>query len=157
MKKILILITLMLLLSTFSFAQNNGRILNNAREKIKQLEKIKLIESLNMNEDTSIRFFARRNKFLTKIDSLNDEASIILDRLQLDFKSARVISSDEYQKKIDKYLSLQNQIVKTRNDFIHSLNDILSEEQIAKMLVFEKKFREDVKKILLKERFNRRN
>ncbi len=157
MKKILLLSILTLLLSTFSFPQNNRGQLNNAREKIKQLEKIKLIEALNMNEDTSIRFFSRRNKFLTKIDSLNDEASIILDRLQLDFKSARVIRSEEYQKKIDQYLSLQNQIVKTRDDFIHSLNDILSEEQIAKMLVFEKKFREDVKNILLKERFNRRN
>ena len=57
---------------------------------------------------------------------------------------------------IDKYLSYDNEIEKEREAFIHSLSDILSVTQIAKLVVFEKKFRDEIRDILFKTRMERR-
>jgi hypothetical protein len=35
-----------------------------------------------------------------------------------------------------------------RNQFVNSLDDILSTEQIAKLIVFEKRFRDEIRNVL---------
>jgi hypothetical protein len=120
-----------------------------ARDKLDQLEKVKLIEVLNMNEETTLKFFARRNAFRNQADSLMQLSDDIIDYLDTSIKSGNG-TEDSYKNKIAEYLTIQNQIVNTRNKFINSLSDILSEEQIAKLIVFEKKFREDIRKLIFK-------
>ena len=66
MKRIIISSLFALLLSSFLFAQRGegpgewGRM----GGQIEQLEKIKIIEELNMDEETTLRFFSRRNEFI---------------------------------------------------------------------------------------------
>ena len=55
------------------------------REKIEQLEKIKLIEALDMDEQTTLKFFARRNESRSRIDKLNDSLDTITDNLESKF------------------------------------------------------------------------
>ena len=66
------------------------------------------------------------------------------------------INEKELNSMIDKYLSYDNEIEKEREVFIHSLSDILSVTQIAKLVVFEKKFRDEIRDILFKTRMERR-
>ena len=47
---------------------------------------------------------------------------------------------------------MQLQFDKGRVDFVNSLSDILSYEQIGKLIIFEKRFRNEVRKLLIKER-----
>ena len=41
-----------------------------ARGKIDELEKIKLIDVLQMNEETTLRFFARRSEYQNRLKEL---------------------------------------------------------------------------------------
>jgi hypothetical protein len=118
------------------------------REKLEQLEKIKLIESLDMDEDTSIRFFARRNESKREIQELEKKTDDIIFELEKSFNREDK-SQDEKQKLlISEMLKNRESIEIKRNQFVNSLDDILSTEQIAKLIVFEKRFRDEIRNVL---------
>ena len=56
---------------------------------------------------------------------------------------------------IDDYLKNEQEIPKRKSEFIMSLSDILTPEQISKFLVFELRFKEEIRDIILKERRRR--
>ncbi len=137
------------------FAQDKGQGRNwKGRDKIEELEKIKLIDVLQMNEETTLKFFARRSEYQNKVKDLMSDADVQLDKISDYVKNNGNKNSAEMKKMIDEYLSYGEAIAKERANFINSLNNILSYEQISKLLVFEKHFREELRKILFKSRRN---
>lgn len=120
--------------------------------KIEQLEKVKLIETLNLSEEQSIRFFARRNehrKQMQELDQKIDEMTSLLEKL---IRSEDKTSTGEQKKLVENILNLRIQAEKSKKDFILSLDDILSTEQISKLVLFEKQFREEIRRVLMKRR-----
>jgi preprotein translocase subunit YajC len=124
----------------------------DAKAKFEQLEKIKLIETLEMDEETTLRFFARRTEHKKQQDEIQKNIQEMIDNLDVIFKSGRAVTVEEIKADINEINNLQIQLDKNRVDFINSLSDILSYEQIAKLLVFEKRFRNEVRKLIMKER-----
>jgi DNA-binding ferritin-like protein len=118
------------------------------REKLEQLEKIKLIESLDMDEDTSIRFFARRNESKREIQELEKKIEDIIFELEKSFNTEDKNQDEKQKQLISEMLKNRESIELKRNQFINSLGDILSTEQIAKLIVFEKKFRDEIRNVL---------
>ena len=118
------------------------------REKLEQLEKIKLIESLDMDEDTSIRFFARRNESKREIQELEKKTEDIIFELEKSFNTEDKNQDEKQKQLISEMLKNRESIELKRNQFINSLGDILSTEQIAKLIVFEKKFRDEIRNVL---------
>jgi hypothetical protein len=118
------------------------------REKLEQLEKIKLIESLDMDEDTSIRFFARRNESKREIQELEKKTDDIIFELEKSFNIEDKNQDEKQKQLISEMLKNRESIELKRNQFINSLGDILSTEQIAKLIVFEKKFRDEIRNVL---------
>ena len=146
----ILLILLVLFTSKMNFAQDNFPFIpQDPKGKLAQLEKVKLIETLKMDEETTLRFFARRTEFLDKIQLLNKNSMDLIAKLEKSFTEDK-LSESEYKNLIKEFNSNEEQMFKEKINFINSLNDILSEEQIAKMIVFEKKFREEIRKILTK-------
>lgn len=146
----ILLILLVLFTSKMNFAQDNFPFIpSDPKGKLAQLEKVKLIETLKMDEETTLRFFARRTEFLDKIQLLNKNSMDLIAKLEKSFTEDK-LSESEYKNLIKEFNSNEEQMFKEKINFINSLNDILSEEQIAKMIVFEKKFREEIRKILTK-------
>ena len=125
---------------------------DDMRGKFEQLEKIKLIEALGMNEDTTLRFFARRSEHQKQQQEIQDKIDKKIEDLDVIFKSGRVATIEEIKSDINEITSLQSQLEKNRVEFINSLSDILSYEQIAKLLIFERKFRDEVRRLIMKER-----
>ncbi len=122
--------------------------------RISELEKIKLIEELQLDEETTLRFFSRRNshqeihrQIMLKRDSL---------LIQLNQKIEEENSKLDYQKEIDKILNIDKELSDERIRFFKSLNDILSYEQIAELLIFEKKFKSEIRKQILRHGRGRR-
>ena len=153
------LFTLLILISIAlpSFAQDKKPDKDNGRrgmDKIEELEKIKLIDVLQMNEETTLKFFARRSEYQNKIRELRAGSDAQLDKISDYVKNNDDKNSGELEKMIDKYLSYGEAMAKERKKFINSLNDILSYQQISKLLVFEKHFREELRKILFRSRKN---
>ena len=152
MKNVNLSLLILLMLSTTLFAQRGKWQDEEAREKFEQLEKIKLIETLEMDEETTLRFFARRSEHRKQQDEIQEKIRQKIDNLDVIFKSGRVATVDEIKSDVNEITNLQLQFDKGRVDFVNSLSDILSYEQIAKLIIFEKRFRNEVRKLLIKER-----
>jgi len=121
-------------------------------KKIEELEKIKLIDALNLDEKTTLRFFARRNEYRNRQNKLMKDASNLLDQMDDFVKKDTNQNAPEYKKLIEQYLENETKIIKNRTDYINSLHDILTYQQISRLLIFEKRFREEIRKALFKER-----
>ncbi len=152
MKSTNLSLLIFILLSTTLFAQRGKWQDEEAREKFEQLEKIKLIETLEMDEETTLRFFARRTEHRKQQDEIQQNIQQKIDNLDVIFKSGRAATVDEIKTDINEINNLQLQFDKGRVDFVNSLSDILSYEQIGKLIIFEKRFRNEVRKLLIKER-----
>ncbi len=153
MYKLLITLFAIILLTSISFPQKMDERGMKHRGKLEQLEKIKLIEALDLDEETSIRFFSRRNESRKEIQELEIRTDDIISELEKSFNNGDK-SKDDLQKRLTSDLLKTRESIETkRNQFINSLNDILTTEQIAKLIVFEKKFRDEIRNVLLnKER-----
>jgi hypothetical protein len=122
------------------------------RERMAQLEKIKLIEVMNMDEETTLRFFSRRAEFQREHNEMRDNIDGKIDLLEATLKSARVVTEVELQTMINEIIDLHQTFENKRAEFIKSLNDILSTDQIARYVVFEKRFKDELRRLLLHER-----
>lgn len=148
MKKSFMIIFSIILLTPIIYSQQMKENKMKNREKLEQLEKIKLIESLDMDEDTSIRFFARRNESKREIQELEKKTEDIIFELEKSFNTEDKNQDEKQKQLISEMLKNRESIELKRNQFINSLGDILSTEQIAKLIVFEKKFRDEIRNVL---------
>jgi len=123
-----------------------------AAEKIFQLEKIKLIEVLEMDEETAIRFFARRSELKKTTDEIQNKIEEIIKNLEVVDKAGKVYTENELITYINDFNNLNLQMSQRRTEFINSLNDILTYDQIRRLIVFERKFKDELRRALFKER-----
>jgi hypothetical protein len=148
MNKLLLALFSVILLTSISFTQKMKEKEMKNREKLEQLEKIKLIEALDLDEETSIRFFARRNDSRKDIQELEQKLEDIFAELEKSFNSENKNQTENQKQLISETLKTRESIEMKRNHFISSLNDILTVEQIGKLIVFEKKFRDEIRQVL---------
>lgn len=148
MKKFIILFLLSTL--TVSIAQNEeGKHHKRFSKKFKELEKIKLIETLNLDEETTLRFFARRNSAKNKIESLLEDSKLNYKNIEEEISQQNGLQNfDELL--LNKH-TIEKQIIEEREKFINSLNDILTKEQILKFVLFERKFKMDIRDLLIEK------
>ncbi|MCX8105585.1 MAG: hypothetical protein N3D80_06925 [Ignavibacterium album] len=150
MKNLLLLVLLFIMISNVPAQERREHRMMDS--KIEQLEKVKLIEALNLTEDQSVRFFARRNEHRKEIEKLEMRSEELIRQMEdrLDEPTDKNLS--EQKKLLNEFLDIRIQIENKRKQFILSLNDILSQEQITKLVVFEKRFRDEIRKILMKRK-----
>jgi len=117
-------------------------------KKFEQLEQLKLLDFLKLDEETAVKFITRRNKSRDKIFGIMKNLDEVYDQIQNLLKSDQ--KDKNYKSLIDKSLDMENQIVLERKSFLNSLKNILTEEQIAKVILFERKFKRDIRDILIK-------
>ena len=121
-------------------------------KKIEELEKVKLIETLGMDEQTTLKFFARRTKYREEQSQIIKNIMTLLDHISDLTKKNDAKNDDEIKKAIDQYQDLENKLLKRKQEFYSSLNDILTYKQIGKVVVFERKFREEIRAALMQDR-----
>ena len=152
MKNLLLTICLVVIISFFGIPQKMHDKQNKQRGKLEQLERIKLIDALELDEETAVRFFARRNQSKKEVDELEKRSDEIMIQLE-----STLVTEDS--KQIEKQKSLVAELLKTRQQieaekqkFITSLSDILTTEQVVKLVIFEKRFREEIRDVLFDRR-----
>ncbi|MCF6271562.1 MAG: hypothetical protein L3J41_17775 [Melioribacteraceae bacterium] len=151
MKRLIIISSLITLISsTTLLAQRNEthREWGRMGGKIEQLEKIKIIEELNFDEETAIRFFVRRNKHREKQKGLIEKRDLLYQEL-----ASEVNQEDEgkLKSKVDKIFEIESEMLFKRKEFLYSLNDFLTEKEIAQLILFEYNFRKEVRNQFMKQ------
>ena len=118
-----------------------------AVERIEQLKKVRMIESLDLTEDQSIRFFARLHEHDKAKESLHQKKTAALDKLERMVRND--VKEDEYGKMFSEVNDLDQKIQILDRGFFDGLGDILSEEQRAKLILFERQFHREIQDALM--------
>jgi hypothetical protein len=154
MKKVILSAAFILLLCSISLAQRDEK--KDPREKIEALEKIKLLETLDMDEETAIKFFSRRNDHKEKIKDMFNELDSERNKIRKKVKTLHDDNDPGLKKLVENYFVIQQKIDEEKKNFISSLTDILTVKQIAELTLFERRFREEIRDILYKHRKGKR-
>ena len=124
-------------------------------EQIEEWEKMKLIKVLDLSEENSILFFARRNEHQKRVREILNQRDQLAQEIEKEIKDGAKVSDAVYQEQVNRMLEFEAKMMKERESFIKSLNDILSPEQIAKLTVFEIRFRREVRERIMGHGKNR--
>ena len=151
MKKLVTLSIIIVLVSTTINAQRNQDRKHKVPERIMQLEKIKLIETLEMDEETTLKFFARKSESDREVEEIQKAIDEKLDMMEQLVNSDNSLD-EEFRTGLDELNFMHQKLVENKTNFIKSLNDILSYQQIAKLVLFERKFREELRRAIFKDR-----
>lgn len=149
MKTILLTVFLILIMAFVGMPQKMHDKPNTKKGKLQQLEKIKLIDALELDEETSIRFFARRNQSQKEIEALEKKSDEIMMQLENTIANENSKDSEKQKGLISELFKTRQQIETEKQKFITSLSDILSSRQIVQLVIFERKFREEIRNLLL--------
>jgi hypothetical protein len=119
---------------------------------MRDLEKIKLIEALDMDEETTLKFFSRRNSHMDKMEGFRKKEEEKIKMIDELIEKNDDPEDQELKKMIDEYFQINKEMNEEKRIFVNSLDDILTYRQMAKLIVFEPRFREEIRKILFKRR-----
>lgn len=152
MKNVCLTVFLVVIITFSGIPQKMHDKQNKQKGKLEQLEKIKLIDALELDEETSIRFFARRNQSKKEVDELEKKSDEILLQLENTLVNTDAKENEVQKNLVTELLLTRQQIEIEKQKFITSLSDILSTEQIVKLVIFEKRFREEIRNVLFDRR-----
>jgi len=134
------------LLMSPAFSQPGPGMMGQGQQRLEQLKKIRLMEALKLDEETSIRFFARYGEHQDAVREIVKKRSDVIDKLYGNMKDDG--DDVDYSKFIDETLAMERDIIDARAGFLKGLNDILSKRQIAQYVVFERRFNQDVREMM---------
>jgi hypothetical protein len=109
-----------------------------AMERVEQFKKIRMMEVLKLDEETSLRFFARYNKFQEGIKEITGKRDGLIDELAALRKSNS--SDGEYEKVFKELSAVESKIADERWRFVQELKGVVSTKQVAEYIVFERNF-----------------
>ena len=156
MKKMLLLI-LMTLVPAILSAQPRGmrgQKMPPRREPIAMLRIWKMTEELELTEDQAGRFFPRLRSDDKNIEDLETERQSIFRELHKEAMKGGM-AEKSLNEKIERISTIEVKILKNRVNFIKNLDDLLSPDQRAKLMVFRHRFRDRMENMMREARKNK--
>jgi Spy/CpxP family protein refolding chaperone len=139
-------IIVLMFLTTRSLSQEGPLPPGVAAERIEHYKKIRLIEELKLDEDISIKFFARYNKYHNDLKQINDRKNEIIDHL--DILRRETSTDSELEKVFKELIALDNKLSERRISYLAELKEVLTPKQVAQYVVFERNFYRDLRQII---------
>jgi hypothetical protein len=133
-KKIMLLIFISLCFN-FGINAQEDTTLTNSRNKLRKVIKEKLMDKLSIDDATANKFIKLFNEQKKTIGDYNKEKRQLFKSIE-DNPNAGDVSN-----KISTLLDIDDKINKARREFINDLGKILTPQQIAQALVFQKNLR----------------
>ncbi|MBZ0201965.1 MAG: hypothetical protein K8I03_03005 [Ignavibacteria bacterium] len=113
------------------------------REKIEDIKLEKLTKKLDLDESTKTGFIEKYKSFSKSMRQLNQRRAKTYKLMTENIESGNGLDT-----LVNQLLELEEQINSKREEFVVDMKSILSAKQIAKMIVFERKFNNEIKKLL---------
>lgn len=115
-------------------------------ERIEQWKKVRLIEILDLKEDQSVRFFARLKEHDLVRRTLMKEKGEALDRLDRLVRNRA--SEADLEKAFPDVLAVDDRMRDEQRKYFAGLADLLTPEQRAKLLLFERQFEKELREAM---------
>ncbi|KAB2909976.1 MAG: hypothetical protein LC102_09705 [Ignavibacteriales bacterium] len=117
--------------------------------RLEQLEKVKLIEYLNLDEETMVRLLTRREEHRKTMDKRSEQADSLVDLLEkLTKENKNGDKNSDLNAGIKKFTDFVAESRGMEMKFLTSLTEILTPEQLAKYIIFERNFRKELRELL---------
>ncbi|HEY3249683.1 MAG TPA: hypothetical protein VGK25_01065 [Ignavibacteria bacterium] len=130
------------------FSQND-----DIRDKIEDIKLDKMTTKLSLDETTKDSFIDKYKAFSKDMRELNRKRAKAYKEMTENVESGTGLDTT-----VNKLLEYEKEINQKRTDFIADLKSMLTSQQIAKMIIFERKFNNEIKKILKQyQKENRKN
>lgn len=133
-KKILFLLIVVLSINSCLKAQEDSSMVNS-RKQLKKAIKEKLIEKLKIDDETANKFLKLANDEKRNMEEYSKEKRNIANYLEENPDALDVMD------KVYELLAIDDKINKSRREFVEELKKILTSQQIAKALIFQKNLR----------------
>ncbi len=153
--------TLVLILIFFSFGMSQAQPPGDgppregrSMERIERFKKMRLVEMLDLKEDQSVRFFARLNEFDNTRRELNHQKNEALDKIERLIRNKA--DQKEFEVAFDAVEGLNRRIGEEKLKFFNGLTDLLSIEQRAKLMLFERRFESELREAMKETQQRRR-
>ena len=139
-----ILISILLISVSFIFGQEkNHRDFDLRRDQLENLRIWKMTEFLELTPEQSEKFFPKLRMHDNSIKELKNSQKDKIKTVHQQIREDKNYSfeSGEIKKIVHDISSVEIQIIKKNEEFILSLNNILTSGQIIKYMIFEQRFR----------------
>ncbi len=122
-------------------------------ERLERLRNLRMVEMLDLKEDQSVRFFARLKEHDQTRHELRGERNEVLDRIE---RLVRNHAPDqEYEQPFAEIAAIDQKLAQEGQNFITGLKDILTVEQRAKLMLFERRFEGELREAIRAARMRR--
>lgn len=144
-KKHISTLLLLMLLGMPAFAQL-GPPDGEPRARLEELRRLKMIEALDLTEEQAVRLTVREKAFREEESKERSKREALLEELRGQIEN----DADEtaLRATLEKLEKLSLAVVSRKHDYLRSLSDFLSTEQIAQMVLFEHHFAREIRRIL---------
>ncbi len=125
-------------------------------ERVQRFKKMRLIEVLKLNEDESVRFFAKQNAHEEKVRDFMKSRNDALDAIGSKVRDKA--DAKEIQKLSASVMDADEKVFAERKRFQEELRNFLTPEQFGRFLVFERNFEHRMREAMegmMKERKHR--
>lgn len=114
--------------------------------RIEELRKVRIMDALKMNDTTAVKFLNRWNEFHLRMQELMERRNALVDHLEEIINKSG--EQDELAPAVEQLLTLDRELAQLRIKFYENLKSILTPRQIAEMIVVDRKFNQEVRKII---------
>lgn len=144
------LLIIIIFSSTVTFTQEGREIM----ERIQTVKKVKLLDVLDLDESTSEKLLLKYNSFENRTQELLKEFDEVEEKLE---DAIREKNSSEIKRLTEEFLKVKASIVSLSDERDGAIKKILTPEKFATYLLFEKRFRKELSREIIKRGRNRRN
>lgn len=115
-------------------------------DRIQRFKKMRMVEMLDLKEEQTVRFFARYNEFENARRELNHQKDETLDKIE---RLIRIkADAKEYEKYFSEVESINRKTGEEKLKFFNGLSDLITIEQRAKLLLFERRFETELREAM---------
>ncbi len=114
-----------------------------ALERVESLKKVRMMEALKLDENQSVKVFARYNNHREMMHALENESRGLFDKLDSQIQAGA--SDAEFNQTFAALLDIDRKKTEMRTKFINDLRDVLTTKQIAEYVAFERNFARDLR------------
>lgn len=125
------------------FAGNVFAQKDDIRDKIENVKLEKMTAKLELEEPVKTTFIDKYKAFSSEMRELVKSRAKVYKKI-----NENIESGDGMDSLVTLLLDYESKINQKRLDFIADLKTLLTSQQIAKMIIFERKFNNEIKKIL---------
>lgn len=115
-------------------------------ERLEKFRKMRLVELLKLDEEESVRFFAKQNAHENKTRELMQKRNDLIDMIEKNIKEKG--NTNELMKLADEAMKIDKDIFAERQRFQEEIRKLLTPEQFGKFIVFERDFGKQVREAM---------